>query len=122
MVRDSFTFDLEHPVMAHGESISSLTIRPPTGNDIAQCGFPFAQERNPRSGRLVDTIEMDSMRALLSRCGNVPLSTIDALAAVDIYAGVDAVKSFFHFRIRAPSSGSTSPSENGAATKDSSSV
>ncbi|MBR0864317.1 phage tail assembly protein [Bradyrhizobium diazoefficiens] len=75
------TFKLRKPVDAHGEKISEITFREPTGADIEAAGLPvnidFAFDP-PR-------IEFDArkMSAMMSVLAAVPPSTIRALAPKD---------------------------------------
>jgi len=87
------TVTLSKPVPAHGENVSQLTFREPTGADLAQAGMPV------RFG-LVDgeagmTINPREMTAMLSRLGAVPATTIAGLSAADWTAAAYAVAPFF---------------------------
>jgi hypothetical protein len=121
MARTPITISLDDPVNAYGEQVATLVINSPKGADILECGYPFATERNPRTGAMSDTINVPAMRQLLSKMAQVPESTIDQLCAVDLYRAIEAVKFFFWFKVQKSSSSTSSASDDGQATKDSSS-
>jgi hypothetical protein len=115
VARDPIDIELEEPVQAHGETITSLRLRPPSGKDLIEAGWPFSTERTARGGVVVDVVQWSAARTLLSGMAQVPASTIDALTASDKYMAVEAIKYFFLWRIQARSSPTSSNGESGLA-------
>lgn len=80
---------LTQPVQAHGETITELRLRVPTGDDIHATGFPVMFR-----GDGATAVNVPAASALIARLAGVPLSTIRALAMPDITQAVAAVVSF----------------------------
>jgi Phage tail assembly chaperone proteins, E, or 41 or 14 len=69
-----FRFKLSAPVMAHGEEVTELTFREPTGADIVNDGNPIRWDM---------TINEAVMEKHMSTLATVPPSTIKQLKAKD---------------------------------------
>jgi hypothetical protein len=109
-------FALQHPVHDKtGGEVSEITVRPPTGRDILQCGYPYARSRNPRNNEETETVDAPAALALVAACANLPASAVDKMAAVDIFEAIEVLRYFFRMRILAAPS-ANSPPENGAET------
>jgi len=78
----AFVHELEKPIQAHGEDVTTLTFREPTARDLLQVGNPviFNMFANPP----VVTHDPVVMAAMLSRLGNVPPSSIEQLTTRDL--------------------------------------
>ncbi|MGX1151450.1 phage tail assembly protein [Bradyrhizobium ottawaense] len=87
------TFKLRKPVDAHGEKISEITFREPTGADIEAAGLPVNIDFSFDPPR----IEFDArkMSAMMSVLAAVPPSTIRALAPKDWSTCAWGLASFF---------------------------
>lgn len=72
---------LEKPVMAHGEMVSALSFREPTGGDIEKAGLPITIDFENGVPRL--TINTREMGAMMSELAAVPPSAIKMLSASD---------------------------------------
>lgn len=94
---EPITIQLSEPVQAHGETITSITLRPPRGKDLIECGVPADAEGRPDERRAA---------ALISRLAAVPPSTLEAMAARDFMAVMTALVPFFQEPEAAPSSSS----------------
>ena len=114
MERETLNFELEKPVLAHGETITSLELKPPSGANLINSGWPFITERT-RSGDTREIIHWNAARLLLSDMAQVPPSTIDALTPSDKYLALEGLKSFFLYRTPPKSSRTSSAGESGPA-------
>lgn len=74
---DDLTLTLSRPIPAHGEMISVLTFREPTGGDILQVGNPVIVDMASDPPRV--THDERKMTAMLSRLASVPPSSIAKL-------------------------------------------
>lgn len=79
---DSAVVDLLKPVEAHGETITRLVLRRPTGKDMRLCGnlFIFSGDGGD------STINNAAVAKYITRLGDVPPSVVDALDGVDFMA------------------------------------
>lgn len=80
---------LRRPVDAHGEKLSELTFREPTGGDIEICGNPLTVAPD---GMKFDTA---AMGAMMSQLALVPPSTIKKLHPKDWMNGAFMIAHFF---------------------------
>ncbi len=86
---DSVTVSLTKPIQAHGDEVTSLTFREPTGEDITVCGYPFRigdGEATPIAGVITK---------LIVRLGGIPPNAAKQLNAVDYQSCLAAVSGFF---------------------------
>jgi hypothetical protein len=99
---------LTKPIQAHGKETSELSFREPNGGDIAACGFPFKFTVN-EDGTQTIMPEAAAITQLISRLGNIPLSSARTLSFTDWMSCMGEVFSFFGQSIPQPLS-------NGAST------
>jgi hypothetical protein len=85
---------LSKPVQAHGKDITEITFREPNGGDVAACGFPFRFTVNEDQTQTIEP-QAAAITQMMSRLGDVPLSTIRALPFSDWMEGMGAVFTFF---------------------------
>lgn len=90
----SVTVTLKAPVQAHGETVEAITLRPPRGDDIIACGYPFQVMSDAEAGAGAIPIA-GAVAKYIARLGNVPPSTVRALSAPDWNACMQAVGNFF---------------------------
>jgi hypothetical protein len=83
---DPVNITLSAPIMAHGQTVTALTIAPPKAGDIRATGMPI----NVRTG----DINAESMVQLLARLSAVPPSSINEISAGDFIACVGAIMGF----------------------------
>lgn len=69
---------LSKPVQAHGQDVSALTLREPTGKDLRTAGLPY---KLGADGSIA--IDAANMAKMIAQLAAVPPSTVDALAAPD---------------------------------------
>lgn len=100
---------LTKAIQAHGKEIKELEFREPNGGDVAACGFPFKFTVND-DGTQTITPEAAAITQLISRLGNIPLSSARALSFGDWMSAMGAVFDFFGQQVPA------TPSLNGAST------
>jgi hypothetical protein len=84
---------LENPVLAHGDMVSQLTFRRPTGADIMAMGEGYPININWQTGAV--TPNPPVMGDMMSRLAEVPPSTIKALDAEDWSTCAHALMRFF---------------------------
>lgn len=89
MAVTSVTITLRRPVRAHGQEIDSLTLREPTGDDITVCGYPLQMADGAA------TPIATAITKYIARLGDVPASTVKALAVQDYSACLGAILGFF---------------------------
>ena len=85
------TVNLAAPVEAHGETLTELTLREPTGKDIRSFGMPF------RIGAEDGSIVIDSaaMHRYIAGLAGLPPSAVDRMTPTDWQAAMAAVLGFF---------------------------
>ena len=87
---DRVSLTLTRPVEAHGETLDTLTFRPPVAADLGACGMPF---------RLMDggalDISVANIIALAARLAGVPPSVIGNMPLDEYYRVQAAIMGFF---------------------------
>ncbi len=76
------TVKLTHKVQAHGQEISELVMRQPTGDDAMECGYPFRTTTDAK-GHDVTIIDTEATSKMISALADVPLSTVRKLVLFD---------------------------------------
>lgn len=84
---------LTKAITAHGEEISELDLREPTGKDVQELGFPYIVLMTGDDQAL--QIQAKTVGKYVSRLAAVPPSTIDQLSASDLSALSGVVLGFF---------------------------
>lgn len=87
---DPVVVKLTRPLMIIDQSVTSLTLREPTGKDMVECGYPL--KFNAEGGTEVDA---KSMSKLIAKIGNLTLLAMDALPAADWQACCLVTMGFF---------------------------
>lgn len=85
---------LTKPVQAHGETISELKIREPTGDDVIAAGYPFIFVVSANGGQGTE-MQTKNIQKLISRCAAVPDSTVSALSVRDFNEAMTVILGFF---------------------------
>ncbi len=91
------TVTLKKPIQAHGEEVTKLTFREPTGDDIMACGYPLQMSGDGTFVPLAGAIGK-----YISRLGGIPASSVKALSAPDFQACMMTVIPFFTDGLEAP--------------------
>ncbi|MBN9430814.1 MAG: phage tail assembly protein [Bosea sp.] len=91
---DKARVSLSRPIEAHGEPLTELVFREPTGGDIARCGNPVIW--NPAT-QSIDDVRFDEakMNKMIATLAGVPLSTVEKLPAHDWSVCAWTVAGFF---------------------------
>jgi hypothetical protein len=97
-------------------------LRRPTGAELLNCGFPFAQERHPQTRKETETVQMRELLALAAASSGVPMNSILTMDCADIYEVTEVMRFFFKVKRLGKPSSPTSRPEDGAATAPSSSA
>ncbi|MEP3246251.1 MAG: phage tail assembly protein [Sneathiella sp.] len=85
---------LRKPVKAHGETLTVITFNEPTGGDIIACGHPMNIKQEEDGGQTL-VISTKAIGGLISRMGNIPLSSVRSMNANDFQACTNVVMGFF---------------------------
>ncbi|MDM3307932.1 MULTISPECIES: phage tail assembly protein [Citrobacter] len=82
--------ELNHPVTAHGETISVLEFNEPTGKDVRELGYPYQMNQD-------ESIKLQAhiIAKYIVRLANVPLSTVDQMKPSDLNSAGWLVAGFF---------------------------
>lgn len=83
------TITLSQPIEAHGERLTALSLRAPTGKDLRTAGLPY---KLTADGAIA--IEAANMHRMIAALAAVPPSTVDALSAADWNDAAMAVLGF----------------------------
>ena len=82
--------ELNHPVTAHGETVSVLEFNEPTGKDVRELGYPY-QMNHDESIKLQAHI----IAKYIVKLASVPLSTVDQMSPADLNSAGWLVAGFF---------------------------
>lgn len=82
--------ELNHPITAHGETLSVLEFNEPTGKDVRELGYPYQMNQD-------ESIKLQAhiIAKYIVRLANVPLSTVDQMSPGDLNAAGWLVAGFF---------------------------
>lgn len=83
------TITLKKPIQAHGEERRTIELREPTPADIMATGYPV---RSSTGGTGPDPAVIN---ALITRLGNIPLSSVTQLSMRDWNACLKEILGFF---------------------------
>lgn len=83
------TIKLSKAIVAHGEELTELTLREPTGKDIRTCGSHITG--NGRGG----SIDTEAIARYISALAEIPPSSVDLLSGADFLKAQSAVLGFF---------------------------
>ena len=97
MLHDPVNIDLIAPIKHGGQDLMAITLRPMTGRDLRECGFPCVIGPN---GQYFDA---DACSRLVARLANVTLAAVDMMQASDWQKCINAVAGFLGER-KAPTS------------------
>lgn len=100
------TVTLSEPIEAHGETVTELKLRAPTGKDIRECGNPVLPGFTLTGNASTLQYDEAKMCAMMVRLAGVPLSSIDKLSFLDWTMVARAVLTFL--APEAPKSGTSS--------------
>lgn len=85
---------LSKPIEAHGESVTEIVLREPTGDDIMKCGLPMEAELM-EDGSKRGCVNTRVVGAYIALLGGIPPSSVRLLAAKDFAALSNEVQRFF---------------------------
>lgn len=82
--------ELNHPITAHGETLSVLEFNEPTGKDVRELGYPYQMNQD-------ESIKLQAhiIAKYIVRLANVPLSAVDQMSPGDLNAAGWLVAGFF---------------------------
>jgi hypothetical protein len=87
-------FPLSKPIQAHGQTISSLTLREEvTAGDLFKAGIPYKLETG-REGTTRLVFEPTAVRAMIAQLASIPTSSVDLLTASEFMQLADLIVGF----------------------------
>lgn len=87
------TLSLKKSIEAHGETVSVLTFREPTGKDLAETGLPMLTESEGGRSRMVPNTRVIS--ELIARLAGIPNSSVGMMSVPDFMGATEIVLGFF---------------------------
>lgn len=84
---------LNKSIKAHGEEVTELDLKEPTGRDVQDIGFPYLIMMNGDDQAL--QIQVKTVGKYVSKLAGIPPSSVDQLSAGDLSTLTGAVMSFF---------------------------
>jgi hypothetical protein len=82
---------LSRPIKAHGEDITVLTLREPTGDDVERLGLPFSFSADGKTLRF----DMSAVRGYAAALAGIPPSALKDVAPSDWMGIAGVVAGFF---------------------------
>lgn len=92
---DPLAHPLSKPISAHGEQITILHWREPTGGDIEKAGNPIAINTTPGDDNARVAFDERKMAAMISQLAGIPPSSVRQLSARDWNAIAFKIFRFF---------------------------
>lgn len=80
------TVTLSKPIDVIGQTVSSVTINPPLGRHLMKAGAVMRFTTRDDTGETSVEINPDGMGKLLGACANLPVRSVEAMAASDFMA------------------------------------
>lgn len=87
------TLKLTKPIQAHGQTISELTFRELTGDDLMKAGS-YPVRFTTEGGNTVRTFDAQAISTLISRLAQVPPSSVGQMRAADWSVAMGIVLAF----------------------------
>lgn len=84
---------LTKPIKAHGEEVTELELKEPTGRDVQDIGFPYLILMTGDDQAL--QVQVKTVGKYVSKLAGIPPSSVDQLSAGDLSTLTGAVMSFF---------------------------
>lgn len=113
---EKVTLKLLEPIQAHGETVATLTFRPPVGRDMRKCGQlieSMPDARDPK--KVISRFSNDVAAAYISELAGIPMSSVDHLSADDFTACIRVIDGFFGGGTAPSSSDGTSTVQGSSA-------
>jgi hypothetical protein len=85
------TFKLSSPISAHGKEISEICLRPVRAGDVMECGYPVLALEGGESTR----VDPQAVGRLISKLGDIPLSSVKSMSIEDFNGCAAVMMSFF---------------------------
>ncbi|MDP3088869.1 MAG: phage tail assembly protein [Methylotenera sp.] len=84
---------LTKSITAHGEPITEIELREPTGREVQDIGFPYLVLMNDDTEAI--QIQAKAVGKYVSKLAGIPPSSVDQMSAADLSACTGVVMSFF---------------------------
>ncbi|MEP3245102.1 MAG: phage tail assembly protein [Sneathiella sp.] len=87
--------ELQKEVVSHGEPVSKLTFREPTGEDIMKSGHPMKITVSNDGGGQTMSMDTQALGTLISRLAEIPASSVRAMSVSDFQSCTNVIMGFF---------------------------
>lgn len=84
---------LSKPITAHGEEVTELDLREPTGRDVQDIGFPYLIIMSDDGSAI--QIQVKTVGKYVSKLASIPPNAVDQLCAADLSTLSGVVLGFF---------------------------
>lgn len=89
-----FILKLQKPIMAHGEQVTQLEIREPTGTEVGDIGFPFLAVVGDDDKSAIELRPKVIQKYISVLCA-IPLSSAKAVSLPDLLNAQSIIMGFF---------------------------
>jgi hypothetical protein len=93
-MNEPVTQTLSKPIEVIDQTVSSVTIMPPTGRHLMKAGPVMRLIYNDETGESAVEINPDKMGKLISVCCNIPMRSVEQMDASDFVACSNAITVF----------------------------
>jgi hypothetical protein len=83
------------PIQAHGEEVTEITLREPTGQEILDIGFPYLIVIGEDENSQAMQIQAKTVGKYISKLAGIPPGSVGQLGGPDLSALMGEVLSFF---------------------------
>jgi len=91
---EPLTFTLAKPILVIDTTVSSVTVTPPTGRHLMKSGSVLRIVTKPDSDEISIDIQTEGMGKLIAACCNLPIRSVEQMAAGDFMAVSNAIVPF----------------------------
>lgn len=95
---------LSHPIQAHGEEVTELELREPTGEDVIALGYPYLIIIGGDDDSQAMEIRPKVIARYVAKLAGIPPSAINKVTPADFSRLTGAVMGFFGVEAEASSS------------------
>ncbi len=88
------TVQLSKPIMAHGEEVSSITMREPVPKDLMELGSPMLMIPSADGKTAGIEIRTAVVARYISRLAAIPMSSVESMSVADFTACQGAITPF----------------------------
>jgi hypothetical protein len=89
------------PILAHGEEVSEIELREPTGKDVMELGFPYLVIISDGDDQAIE-VRAKVVGKYVSRLAGIPPSSLEKVSPEDFSMLMGVVLGFFGKEVEAP--------------------